>query len=456
MSYSYDDAIADGWRPSAIRRRLRKMRAAPRRYKGRARAPARRVKRTLKRGYKTKRATFKSAAPRNARGIMSTDAAAYLKMLYTPSTAQPVRGPMCMTATAISSSRMRGSFASVATTPVNGSNGTLGASAPFNGWIRVMPALNFLETGINASQLVGSTNTGWNALDKVQYVTAWETSLIGTIESRTVKGEPDPLVTSARSFWQQYRPLACSIRIWNTSALDTRNGMTYFARTHLPHQLDLSSSSGTVLDSGSIYVTSGNNNPYVALNGNIVDLTDATGSQRTNQVALRINGDDITPVSATSDLSKIELSWRPMGPDDYDFTNVYSATRFQGNAAHEKLFQRTALDILVATNTAQTFEFEVTTVYEYVPNETANRIVSTEKGRVTQHEAAQAQEKVNDLAHGGQGAPETITSDQKEHAVLHALASAAGGIVNGVIRGAGAGAARRAETWASAWAGGSG
>jgi len=445
MSYSYDDAVADGWRPGGIRRYLRRSRRMPRttrRTRGPARAPARRVKRTLKRGYKTKRATFKSAAPRNARALMSSDAAAYLKMLYSPSRSPPVRGPLCMTATAISSSRMRGSI----TTKITGDNDSVGPE--YAQWLRVMPCLGFIESGYNANHVTSNVG-GWNSLDKIQHIEQWNPLSGYTPADRIVQSAPDPMLTAGKAYWSQYRPLACSVRIWATSALESRNGTIYFARTHLPQQVDVSGSDPVVLNATSAQYA--HNNRHVALNGTIVDLSDGFGTHRTCNFDNRLNGDDITPVSATADLGAIELSWRPLGPSDYEFANVYSTTRFNGAAGGwdhtAKLYQRTALDVLIASTTPQTYEYEVVTVYEYVPNETVNRLVTAEKSRVTLGEAQQAQEHLNDAAHGGQNAPDTIVSDSKENAILQALASNAQRIGVAAVRGAGTGIARHVERY---------
>lgn len=372
-------------------------------------------RRAVARGKMTtvKRAQSKLGTLYNPMRSVGKDAIDYLHMLAQPSQAPTVRAPFCSQPTAVASSRLRGAFTSVA------KNGTASVGPAFAGWLRVMPALNWYDNSFNTDYVV-ATGVAWNNVGKVQNVTAWEGASTAT-GARAVGIQNDTIFTAAKAGWGTYRPIACSVRVWNTSAVDSRNGTIYYGRTNLPLQVETTGPDAYMESNNSALPN--NNNHYVALNGTTIDLVDGTTRRFTNSFNARIDGDDMYPVPATMDVHNIELSWRTMGPDDFQFVNIHSsaaqsATGYRHNLT--KFYQNQALDILVSGTTAQSFDYEVVTHYEFVPNELISRIVQTAHGVVNDAEVQRAREAVNLGAHGAQNAPETIDVDMRSASYIAA------------------------------------
>lgn len=334
------------------------------------------------------------------------DALDYLHMVVSPSQAPTVRAPLCSHPTAVASSRMRGAFTTIS------KNATATVGPAFAGWLRVMPAMSWYETPYNAT-LTSADDVAWANIGKVQSVTQWEgASTVPT--SRTVSVTNDTIFAAAKANWGTYRPIACSVRIWNTSNVDTRNGTIYYGRTTLPLQVETTGPDGNMESEQSALPD--NNNHYVALNGSTIDLVDGVTRRFTNSYNARIDGDDMYPIPANADVHGVELAWRTMGPDDFAFSNVHStwSSNSTANKAFiRKRFQQIALDILVSGTSAQTFDWEVVTHYEFVPNELTSRIVQTAHGTVNEADAQRAREAAHLGAHGSQSPPETMDADMR-------------------------------------------
>jgi len=222
---------------------------------------------------------------------------------------------------------------------------------------------------------------------------------LGHLHSYNVDRFDDDVFATAQTQWDSYRPVALGVRVTNSSALQNRGGTLYMCQSYFrdPH-----SGQGTALNSETV-----NNNFRIFL----AAAPTAEGQERYGlspnhnfQPISAITGNDSVLVldAASQSLNKNVVHWTPTGANDVHFANYTSrgpAHHFrdeEGNVqwdVFQKYFQESGIDIYYEGTEAQTFQVEVCTIYEVIPERSIEEhfrreVPEAEPQRVAQVNAA--------------------------------------------------------------------
>lgn len=251
--------------------------------------------------------------------------------------------------------------------------------------MRVMPAVGFAPA--EAFGDVVGPDDYWNHMPpyslyggKIQVANSFLASGDASNQhARNVDKWDDDVFTTAQTQWDSYRPVALGVRLTNATALQNRGGTLYMCQSYFrdPH-----SGQGTALNSETV-----NNNFRVFLGASPT----ADGAARYGLVQNHnfqpfsaVTGNDSVLVldAASPELNKNVVHWTPMGVNDTHFANYTSrgpAHHFEGvnNAGglvawdvFQKYFQESGIDVLYEGTDPQTFQVEVCTIYEVIPERT--------------------------------------------------------------------------------------
>jgi len=276
--------------------------------------------------------------------------------------------------------------------------------------MRVMPAVGFAP-GEAFGDVVGSSFY-WKVVapysdygGKIQLANSFLTSGDASNQhALNVERYDDDVFVTAQTQWDSYRPVALGVRLTNATALQNRGGTLYMCQSYFrdPH-----SGQGTALNSETV-----NNNFRVFLGAaptpNGASRYGLVENHNFNPFSAITGNDSVLVLDAASpDLNKNIVHWTPLGQNDTHFANYSS----RGPANHfltpdtewdvyQKFFQESGIDVLYEGTDAQTFQVEVCTIYEVVPERTIEEHFVRNVPRADPQSVAQMRSRVPSNAQG--------------------------------------------------------